>query len=80
MNCSPVFFHFSYFTFKYVCVLKGEGSKLFRKQEKKSILWKCVENKVMSTMGLTSSVRKVSTNGTFDDFSFCYFNITSINI
>ncbi|XP_022991840.1 adenine DNA glycosylase [Cucurbita maxima] len=39
--------------------LKGEGSKLFRKQEKKSISWKCVDNKVMSSMGLTSSVRKV---------------------
>uniref|UniRef100_A0A9I9DQG5 Adenine DNA glycosylase n=1 Tax=Cucumis melo TaxID=3656 RepID=A0A9I9DQG5_CUCME len=39
-------------------VLCLKGSKLFRKQEKKSILWKCVENKVMSTMGLTSSVRK----------------------
>jgi len=52
-----------------VCVLEGEGSKLFRKQEKKSISWKCVDNKVMSSMGLTSSVRKVSKDGALDDFS-----------
>lgn len=41
-----------------VLCLKGEGSKLFQKQEKKSILWKCVDSEVMSSMGLTSSVRK----------------------
>ncbi|XP_038874809.1 adenine DNA glycosylase isoform X2 [Benincasa hispida] len=41
-----------------VLCLKGEGSELFLKQEKKSILWRCVDNKAMSSMGLTSSVRK----------------------
>ncbi|XP_060672489.1 adenine DNA glycosylase isoform X2 [Ziziphus jujuba] len=40
--------------------LKG-GIDLFRKQEKESLPWKCVDSKVLSSLGLTSSVKKVYT-------------------
>ncbi|KAG7014611.1 Adenine DNA glycosylase [Cucurbita argyrosperma subsp. argyrosperma] len=44
----------SYFSFlAYLCIEYAMNS------EKKSISWKCVDKKVMSSMGLTSSVRKV---------------------
>lgn len=39
--------------------LKGETNVLCQKHEKKNISWKCVDSKTISSMGLTSGVRKV---------------------
>ncbi|WCJ37313.1 Adenine DNA glycosylase [Euphorbia peplus] len=42
-----------------VICLKGASSKLFRDEEKEATNWKFVEKKALSTLGLTSGVRKV---------------------
>ncbi|KAK4492147.1 hypothetical protein RD792_002944 [Penstemon davidsonii] len=39
--------------------LKGGANFLQRKQQSTTLTWKCVDNKALSTLGLTSGVRKV---------------------
>ncbi|KAL5574366.1 hypothetical protein UlMin_023963 [Ulmus minor] len=45
----------------FVLRLKGGMKGVLRKQDKEAMPWKCVDSKVLSSMGLTSSVRKVYT-------------------
>ncbi|KFK23630.1 hypothetical protein AALP_AAs74839U000400 [Arabis alpina] len=42
-----------------VVQLTGETNDLFKEQAKDTLTWKCVDSDVLSTMGLTSAVRKV---------------------
>lgn len=45
----------------FVLHLKGGKNDLFGKQDKEIMPWKCVDIKLLSSMGLTSAVRKVHT-------------------
>lgn len=42
-----------------VLCLKGQVPKFFKEQDKESMPWKLVDNETVSSMGLTSAVRKV---------------------
>jgi A/G-specific adenine glycosylase len=41
------------------CLLAGDMSDLFSKQSRENMTWKCVDREALSSLGLTSGVRKV---------------------
>lgn len=42
-------------------ILEGAVDDLFKSQENETTTWKCVDSNSLSSMGLTTSVRKVAT-------------------
>ena len=74
-SCFPVRIFRQYVTFFYV--IEGGTIDMFKDEAKDTMTWKCVDSDVLSTMGLTSAVRKVSPYSHYRNSQFLSCSLNS---